>query len=544
MSPVINIKNIYYSLIYNFKFNIISNIEFTKNQYNYFPTEKILYFDVKTPTTQFFYEKFLYYGEIIKLFFTFNLNKNLNYSIQYERIQLKDKYINQLFFNNYFLITFNYHTDDQFYKLWGYYIKQSIENKKIINIINFKKKSIYIKLYNNNFNNQRYYFGESLKLYLDTIKITHRIQYSKKKNIYQENYIENFYDVTYFNDLKKDKSYYTSIKNELTITFHKKILLEGGISHNQIIYNFPFKYKFSNFLITQKKIQKNILLIIGNIHYNSKLFFILCNIKYNPLVTTDYSFFLNTKLEIKFFKNFQLGCNSLFSIIFPTFNSVIYQSFYIDKYYDPNIHKIKIQSLNVYLLLNKNISLYLDILSVTNYICFNLYNKFYQENNILNLFKIKIQDIINIYKIRLKNSFQYQNIISGDNTFFLPNFIFQSSLYYEYFFAKEKLLVQTGITINYSDNFNFKKKLLILNKSIILPIDNNFFLKKINKYYFLDYFINFEIYRMKFYVCIKSLNNDMLIKKNNFLLINKKWINNNKLPNIFIKIGISWNLFT
>ncbi|XCI74664.1 MAG: putative porin [Flavobacteriales bacterium] len=561
--PFPNIGQPFNPLVYHPRISLIPDMGFSAKRYNYLPAKEIKYFDVKTPTTQFFYESGIFSGQMLQFLFTHSPRKQFNYSFQHRGLRSMGRHARHLASNNFFLTTINYHTRDQRYKIWAHYIRQNINNEEnggLKDMESFQKNKtsnwftqnivIRLKSADSQFSAQRWYLSQSMRLFTPhkddstiykPLLFTHRLQHETKKYLYQENQVEDFFGVVYPNKTRKDQSDYTHLKNEFTIALdiNKKLWIEAGIAYDKVNYKFSAA-RIDDASIVPQKIGEDILSAIGNAHYQySDLILIKGEGRYALDKKSGNAFTLNTHTEVRLFEKFRLDGQFSINAVSPTFNTIAYRSFYKDcNYYNPDFKKKKTQSIHLYLLSDQYVNLYFNMYNISHYTYFAPDGKPEQYNKKLNLFDIHAQTIFKFWKFRLDNTLQYQKVNSGKEVLPLPTFILRNSLYYEDRLFDKNLFLQTGITLNYSTQFKSRIFFPVLNEFILTPpLQEGALWQSIGGYPFLDYFINFEVYRMKFYLRVKHFNAGFM-DKDYFVAPGYPG------TDLIIRAGILWNLFT
>lgn len=489
---------------------------------NFLSKKDISYFNVKTPTTQLFYNNSIN-KNLLKTIFTQNTKKNINYSIHYNYLYPKNKYQNNLLSINYFLTTFNYNNiENKYYKIWIHFINHSINNKyNHIKIPFFLDKNL-----NKILNIQRYYIGQYFQLYKN-IFLLNRLEYEKKIFIYKEKKYENIFGNVYINEPRENKIYYNKISNEFNIKyfFNKKIFLLSGIGYYHLEY-FPIKNNIINI------ISKNyIFSYINNIEYNYfnklkiNLFgkYLLINNNYKNNI---YYIFFKTKYNTSF--NSKIEGRLIFYNIYPYFNIISNKSFYKKYNYFNYFNNIQTQQL-YFNFLKKNINIYFNIYNIKNYIYFSFKEKPKQYKNILKIYNISFYNFFSLKKIKFNYFIKIQNTNFENNIFKIPKLITKSCFFYEKFLFRKKILFQTGFIFKYFTKYFFKSSRTKFNNFIKNSLSENDSTQEIP---YLDYFINIEFFRIKVYFLIYNFK---------FYNFYKNIYSYNKIP---IKIGLLWNLFT
>ncbi|WP_185874030.1 hypothetical protein [Blattabacterium cuenoti] len=478
----------------------------------FFSRKHIRYFDVKTPISEIFYIHDIFNKKILGGLFTHSPNKNINYSIEYKNVFFDKK------FNNHFLITFNQWKENSYYKLWGHYLKNNLCNYTN-NVNSFLDKK--------NINHER--------LYISFIKkIIPTYHHDDKKSIFFRNYIE--YTKYFTNSLEKInelKNYQKNLffyKNYNSLIFKKKkkYNIEVGFLYekiySQFFYNdFFHKKKFNN-QTYNKKI--NVFTIVTKIHdiFNKKI-----NFNFYKKWILDNKL-RSTPLQI----NFQLDTNLYSNLHFLTkilIKKNIYSNFtnflIFNKngnFYNNTINNLlNFKSINFSFFSEKKLNISFKTSKINNINFFTTNNKLLNWNYI-NLWNLKIKNTNYI------NNFQFNNIIllqkqSSDNLiFYIPSFFYKSTISYKKTYFDKSLLIKTGCSINYLNQF--------FSKNFSYPFDlfsnneyyGNHFLKKT----FINYFLNFKIFRTNFYTSIQNIH------------FNKPFFH----QDIFIRLGLFWNIFT
>lgn len=546
-----NIGQTFNPLTYRPQISLIPDMGFSAKRHNYLLSEEVPYFDVKTPTTQFFYESGMFRGQMLQTLFTQSPNKQFNYAFQYKALHSRGRYARQVSFNNFFFVTTNYHTCDESYKLWAHYIRQDVDNEENGGILEVGNKTfkdltqdipVRLNFSDSRFGGQRWYLGQSVGLVSKTTLIlTHRLQYETKRYLYQESQAENIFGRAYPNKPRKDETHYTHLKNNFNLGFYlnKKIWLEGVMAYDKVGYKLPGERQINDELNIPERVQEDILSVMGKMRYRyDEWGLIKADGQFTFGKRFKNAFILNAEAKTSLFQDFKLGGKFCLSATSPAFNMIVHRSFYTDyNYYNPNFDNIKNRSLHLYLLWDKYTNLYFNLYNIDNYTYFESNGKSQQYPKSLNLFDVRIQTVLIFRKMKWENTLQYQDVVSGKEKLPLPSLILRSSLYYENRFFENNLLLQTGITLNYFSKFKSREFFPVLNEFSLSPLQKNTLPESIGGYPFLDYFFNFEIYRVKTYLRVQHFNKSFT--SNNYFLAP-----GHPATGMIIRLGILWDLFT
>ncbi|WP_242673929.1 putative porin [Blattabacterium sp. DPU] len=484
----------------------------------FFYREKIKYFDVKTPISEIFYvNDFLKKEKTLGGFFSQNFNEKTNYSIEYRNFHLENE-PDSAKSKDLVLTTFNYqnHNDNDYdYKLWGHYIYQKFETKekKEIKKWNIKNYKNILFHYNKLIHNRSY------------ISFIQKIFSFKEKNrsLFLKTHLEyeKYYQDYLFQYLQKKINHFY-LRNGLFLIFkQKKINIEVGSIFDKIHYQL-----FNNNYIKNKTV--NSLSIQTKIHYP---------------INDIYELYSSGKwiVENNNIQKYYFNTNVTFNVFLPKFlfftqfsideNDLVYNSFIPIYILKKNLDCYNNEQKNIFVFNRKktiNFSINKDKYYASFYI--SRLNRSYDEKSMekflyrkyIQLYGLQVETTHNIWKFQLNNILLYNKYNSDPLIFSIPNFLSRSTIFYRDNYFNKALFIQTGFSFYYFSKFYHQK--------ISYPFQTFSFEKEcipnqIGGTPFVDYFLNFKIYRTIFYFKIQNI----------------EFNNNNEF---FIKTGFLWNLFT
>ncbi|WP_185856942.1 putative porin [Blattabacterium cuenoti] len=508
-------------LIENFNEKMPKKMFFFKDPFFY--RENIQYFDVQTPISEIIYiNDFLKKEKILGVFFSQSFNEKMNYSIDYRNFHLHNE-PNLKESKDLILTTFNFQDNhsDYNYKSWGHYLLQTldIEEKEKIpkwNIRNYKNDFLsHKKLIHNRF-------------YINFIQKISDFE-EKNRSFFLKTYMEyeQYFKNHSFQNLQKKINHFY-LRNGLFLIFNqKKTHIEIGSIFDKIHYQL-----FDNKNYNKKNKEMNGLSIQTKIHYPiNNIFELYSNGKWivkNNNIKDSY-FQTNVMLHAFLFPKFEIltqlsideNDNGFYNNFIPIYvlkkNKDCYNNYY-------NYERKK--TMNFSLNFDKEkyyISFYISRL-----------NHFLQHQgkkmDKCFLYGFNIKTTHDIWKFQLNNILLYQKYNSDSLIFSIPNFLSRSTIFYQDSYFHKALFIQTGFSFHYFSKFLSQKK--------YYPFDSQpFYFEKecissnqIGEIPFVDYFLNFKIYRTMFYFKIQNIG---------FYDIHNP--HDNKLV---IKTGLLWNLFT
>lgn len=552
--PFANIGQPLNPLVYRPELRLLPDIGFSAKRYSLVPPNEVNYFDVKTPLTQFFYENGIDEGRMLEALFSQSPHKRMNYSLKYSRLRSLGDYNRELSASHVYLATFNYSTPGERYKVWTHFLDQDVNNQENGGVQNISdvldkearfrnRKNITVNLPNadSQFKTRRYYLKQSLNFYRPDEKNTlssafflnHEFRYDTKNYQYQEKEQGSFFSSDVYSiENHLDKSDYKRIGNELTLALEKeKWHIESGLRHDRLTYR-----SFFGDQNDPSEVRADVVSLLADLQYHNKSkWFFKVDGRYALSGRFAGDFLLNLGAEVPFFEDIKYGLRASLSATHPDFNAMNHKSFYKKYNYDfLNVKPVNNRSLHLYLLSKKYLNLYVNLYNVDRYTYFDENSQPIQYDKCLNVFDIQTQSVIKFGPFGLENHLQYQQVASGSKVLSLPNFIGRASLFYENVFFEKSLFLQTGVTLNYFSKFKSRVFFPVLNEFILPSKENT---QIIGGYPFLDYFLNFKVFRMQFYIRAQHLN--------------AIWGNNNYFSapaypatDFTLRMGIVWNLFT
>ncbi len=149
----------------------------------------------------------------------------------------------------------------------------------------------------------------------------------------------------------------------------------------------------------------------------------------------------------------------------PNFNFQLYQSDYVNYNWKTQFNNIKTQELGFDLWSKKIANVSFKYTGIDDYTYFAINasqtdaDAFLrptpmQSSERVDYLKIKAQREFNWRGFALNNTVMYQNVLSGDSVFNVPEFITRQSLYYQDHIFKNALFFQTGVNLKYFTKYN------------------------------------------------------------------------------------------
>jgi hypothetical protein len=155
-----------------------------------------------------------------------------------------------------------------------------------------------------------------------------------------------------------------------------------------------------------------------------------------------------------------------------------------------------------------------------------------QYNNTINYLSLKADREFAFGKFGSDHTFLYQKVDQNDNVLNVPDFLTRHSIFYNNYFFKKALYIQTGVTANYFTKYYANDYNPILGE---MTIQNQ---KEIGDYPTFDYFINAKIKTFRLFFKAENING-AFTKNNNFYSAP-----NYPYRDFMIRFGITWLFFS
>ncbi|MBG6110408.1 hypothetical protein IWX84_001276 [Flavobacterium sp. CG_9.10] len=547
-------------------FSAFPEFGFKAKHFNFLEANQIRYYSVATPITELYFKTTIKKGQSADSFITLNTSENLNFSIAYKGLRSEGQYINQLASTGNFRFTVSYNTKNKRYYSNAHYTYQDIlnqENGGITTNNDFESEDP-------NFNNR-----QRLEVFLNDAKsflkgkrifVDHNFRINPTKganNLYiahQFNYENKFFEynqatvpsnvgsqtvyrfgASFVGSGINDQTHYNKMYNKLGLIYENTTL--GKFQF--FAEDFRSNYFYNQILIFDNKtvpssLSQNINNVGGQYEYqknkwNGKFL-------YSRSVTNQSLSNLDAKLKYDYNDETELTFSYQNINKLPNNNYDLYQSSYVQYNWSNDFKNEKINSVSAnavtpwvnaslqYSILNDHlyfadVSTDAQILARTQIIAPAQYDK------TINYLSIKASREFNFGNFALDNSILYQKVGQQDKILNVPQIVTRNTFYYSnYFFKKNALFLQTGISLNY-----FTKYL----GNEYNPVIGEFFVqnkKEIGNYPNLDFFINAKIQRTRIYFKAEHFNSSLT--GNNFYSSP-----NNPYRDFTIRFGLVWNFF-
>ncbi|MDN6279592.1 MAG: putative porin [Psychroflexus sp.] len=531
--------------------------------FNFMEAEDINYYDVPTPFTELYFRTVFEQGQNVDAFFTSNIKPNFNLSIAYKGLRSLGSYQNTLTSTGNLRLTLNFNTKNKRYYAKTHFVAQDLMNQEnggltaegerlyINKIPEYDERSsvaVHYQNAENQLDGKRFYLDHFYKLKAADstskyeLRVNHSINFSDKEYRFTQKEATDIYGETYENKDLFNEVEYQYVKNKFGASYLQPDLgvLEGFIEHTN--YNYGFKsIVLQNEQTIPNRIKEDVVSVGGKYANDIAGIQLKANAVYNLSDTFEgYDLKASASYQIDSLNLAQaeLKLNSAR----PNFNTMLFQSDYKNyNWYNPDFSNIKTQSLSVLFNSQTFGSYKASLTQINNHTHFGLIDnpdasssvdslvKPMQSNAQVQYFKLQASKDFDFGSFALANDVIYQNVMSGESAFHVPEFVTRQSFYYKDYWFNKALYLQTGFTFNYFTDYKSDGYDPVLAEFFVL--DENF-----KNFYTLDFFFNAKVRTARIFFKLENFTT-LLEGNNNFAAPRHPY------RDFAIRFGIVWNFF-
>ncbi|PZU91121.1 MAG: hypothetical protein DI529_01205 [Chryseobacterium sp.] len=512
----------------------------------------INYYDVKTPTTTFFYNNAMQNGGQLHTTYTQNVGKDFNFAIEYMGLRSQGLYSNSLASSNNTIFSGHYTSKNGKYEAYAHYIHQNVNNQENGGIADVNLFLDGNSEFNNRLNVEtnlsgaesrygyrRYYFSQEFAPFDPAkypFKLRHTIFHQGNKYYFSETAADlDFFggtDITGFP--LGSKKFSNNLSNTFSLVWdNEKFKLDAGFRHQYITFgnknafpllNIPGYFKEQRFGA------------VGNLQIK-----LLDKIQLKSFLEiskgSNFGDYIKTTNELVFepIKDYLIEGRVNFQSAYPSFNYLVNSSHYLNyNYYLQNPNNEAVTQIGGTLKLAKwfNTQLFVDYYRIDNYTYFDNSAKPQQSSSSLNISQIGGEATLGYKRFHLNGRVLFQKALTNDNLLPMPDFIGRVNLYYQAPAFKKAAEIQAGVKLYYFTKFASREFSPILNE-YILPGTNPY---SIGGQPIVDIYFNMRVKRMFFYVEGQHINQTFMQNKS-FTAPNYP------IYDFRLNLGIVWYLF-
>ncbi len=559
LMPFSNVGQTYNSLAYNFdKSNLKPLFVAQSHHLNYMEIEDIQYFQVPTPLSELYYRTAFAQGQQLDAFFTVNTTEQFNFSIAYKGVRSLGKYQQMLTSTGNFRFTTNYHTKNKRYKLRAHIAAQDVLNEENgglnANSIAFFKSGdsefddrarldVNFEDAENKLEGLRFYADQEYEIIskrdstaYNVLNIGNRISYEDKFFEYRQSAPFSGFGESYkTSDLKK-KTKLEDFNVQGYARLENSILGEIGAFIGYTDYN----YGYNTVLVLDKgritnRLKGNIVEFGGSYKKQYRGFELEGNGKINIAGDFDGNY-LNAAVSFAFNEENKVRASATIHSVAPNFNFLLYQSDYVNYNWQNSFENVKTQELKFELKSEKLLDATVSYTGIDDYAYFAIKANDstptpQQYGERVDYLKVKAEREFRYGRFALMNTVLFQQAVSGNEVFNVPEIVTRNSLYYEDELFKKALFLQTGLTLKYFTEYNMNAYDPVLAE---FYVQNN---EKLGGFPMVDIFINAKIRQTRIYFKYEYINQLFNTTNSHFSAPGYPY------RDAVIRFGLVWNFF-
>ncbi len=512
----------------------------------------INYYDVKTPTTTFFYNSAMKNGGQLQTTYTQNIGKNFNFALEYMGLRSQGFYTNSLASSNNTIFSGHYNSKNGKYEAYAHYIHQNINNQEnggVADIDAFlsgdsdlnNRQNIETNLsgVESRYSYRRYYFSQEFSPFDPAkypFKLRHTIYHQGNKYYFSETSTNaDFFggvDITGFP--LGSKKFSNNLSNTFSLVWdNEKFKLDAGFRHQYLTFGNKNAYALLNIpgYFKEQRIGA-----VGNLQIK-----LLDKIQLKSFLEiskgSQFGNYVKTSNQLVFepIKDYLVEGRVNFQSAYPSFNYLVNSSHYVDyNYYLQNPNNEIVTQLGGTVRLAKwfDTKVYVDFFKIDNYTYFNSIAKPQQSSSSLNISQIGGESTLKYGKFNLNGKVTFQKALNNQDLLPMPDFIGRINLFYQAKAFKKAAEIQAGVKVYYFSKFSSREYSPILNE-YILPGTTGY---SIGGQPIADVYINMRVKRMFFYVEGQHINETFMQ--------NKSFTSPNyPIYDFRLNLGVVWYLF-
>ena len=557
--PFSNVGQTYNSLAYDFdKLNMKPLFVAQSHHLNYMDVEDIYYYHVPTPLSELYFKTTFIQGQQLDAFFTVNTSEQFNFSVAYKGLRSLGQYQNILASTGNFRFSMNYHTKDKRYTLRAHMTAQDILNQENggltetskqlfeANIDEFKDRGrldVNFENAENKLEGLRFFGIQEYEMIpkkdsLDMSKLVVGTTLSYEDKFYRYNQsapFEGFGD-SYLTENLNKKTKLEDFQAKAHARFENELLgdVSAFIGYTDYNYGYNSILELDEGRITNRL--KGSLVNAGAAYSKEYRGFELYG-KAGINISGDFdanyliggaSYELDEANRVK-------GQIKIHSAA-PNFNFLLYQSDYINYNWQTQFNNVKTQELRFELESEKLFDATVTYTGIEDYTYFAVKANDstptpHQYGDRVNYLKIKLEREFRWGKFALNNTIMYQNALSGEEVFNVPQLITRQSLYFQDEWFQKAAFIQTGINFKYFTSYNMNAYDPVLAEFYVQNTE------ELGGFPLVDIFFQTKIRQTRIYFIYEHFNQLFSSTNNHYSAPSYPY------RDAVIRFGLVWNFF-
>ncbi|MBD0833606.1 putative porin [Aestuariibaculum sp. TT11] len=557
LMPFSNLGQTYNSLTYNFQNSkLMPDFGALGKHFNYMEVEDIYYYRVPTPLTELFFKTAFEQGQLADSFFSINTSPQLNFSLAYKGLRSLGKYQHILASTGNFRFTTNYQTKNARYVAKAHIVSQDIYNQENGGIrddnIEFfetgEEDHLDRSIFEVNFEDagsklvgKRFYLNHAYNLVQKNdslarnhLSIGHILSFEDKYNEYTQSTSNNYFGDAFRSRDLRDRNTLERFYNQVHVNYSNNII--GDVQFN--INNTNFNYGYDKVVVLNgqtitNRFKGDVFAAGGKYHKQYKGFDLSGELGLNISGDFDGNYIKGTasfKLKEDVFASASINHSSKA----PNFNTLLYQSDYINYNWQNNFSNIETQQLQFKINYKELANITVDYSTITDYVYFKEDETTFQVRpeqfgGTINYLRVKFENEFVLGKFALNNTVLYQNE-NTEGVLNVPQLTTRNTFYFSSHMFDKALFLQTGVTMKYFTKYYM---------NAYNPLIAEFYVqnqKEYGDFPLLDFFINLRIRQTRIFAKAEHFNSA-------FTGYNFYSAPNNPYRDFTVRFGVVWNFF-
>ncbi len=480
--PFSNVGQPYNSLAYNFdELNLKPLFVAQSHHFNYMDVGDMKYYSVPTPLSELYFKTAFEQGQQLDAFFTVNTNEQFNFSVAYKGVRSLGTYQNILTSTGNFRFTTNYHTKSKRYKIRAHIAAQDILNEEngglppnsidlFVNDdpefndrgridVNFEDAENLLK-------GLRFYADHEYELIsqrdstnYNVLAVGNRFSFEEKSFLYTQETPFEGYGESYETTNLRTKTTLEDFNIQGYARLENSLL--GNIS--AFVGYTDYNYGYNSVLILDEgrisnRLQGN-LVQFGAAYKKQYRGFELSG-KGAINISGDYDAnYLTGAASFSFNEDNKVEASVKVHSVAPNFGYQLYQSDYVNYNWQNNFENVKTQELKFELQSKKLLNASVSYTGIDDYTYYAIQQNDstptpQQFGDRVDYLKVKAQKEFRYGKFALDNTVLFQQAVSGEEVFNVPQIVTRNTLCFQDELFKKALFLQTGVTFKYFTEYN------------------------------------------------------------------------------------------
>lgn len=452
---------------------------------NFYEVKDIFYYRVPTPFTELFFKTTFEQGQLLDAFFTSNLTPQLNFSAAYKGLHSLGKYQHLLTSQGSFRTTISYHSKRKTYGVDAHFLSQDLsaeQNGGLTELADqqfsgkdkeFRDRNVLDVNYEDaerKLRAKRFYVNQYYNLIKgndstanNRVQLRHVFNFTDKEYYFKQEQPFPLYGSSLSHSNISDLTEYQEVSNQLSAGYLNNILGEIQFKVRHTNYNYGYKrVLYLDNGDVPNRLKGDVLAVGAAYKKNIGGF----ELKGDALLNTIGDFdgnYLKATASYRLDSLNRVEAGILTNSRQPDFNVMLYQSDYKNYNWYHELKNEQRQTLHFKLQSQRWLNVDFDYSRIHNYTYFEMANKTDGEADSLltprqyggdvHFTRIKVNKEIGFKKMALDNTLMFQEAIKGKEVFHVSPFITRNTLYYQDYWFRKSLYVQTGFIFNYFSSY-------------------------------------------------------------------------------------------